>query len=562
MTVATPLGGKSDCCGGGGDCPDPGDCPDGQECLPSTYVAPCADGTECLPSDYIDPDDCPASGPGLIESPDDITGLIGWYDASDGASFTLDGDDRVDGWTDKSGNGNDLENEGGGGAAGPLHDGATTLNGLPVVVFDTPDRRLSAPSGIDQAQPFTVFVVGASTDAFAGDFGSSYTWWSLGGPGASLQRRPDATHDFYVDAGGSPSYPANRFAAVDGKPYYITVVVDDAGADSLARANGVEQFSGLDLGGNDASTKLYVGSDSGGHAMGHGNGYIAELIVYSGHLSADDIAAVEDYLLRKWFSDVVDGPDCGYRPYCLNADEATDLDTAVLALTPFAYYKLDDASGNPQDSSGNGNHATTIAGTVTYQDAALSVKANDSIRLNGAVVVIPPPTANPGVPASGDWSAIMLASFHDFDTSVTANGMPAILSWTPAGGSPAQFIWSNLAGRQFVFTDGSFGCNPGQSESPWVMDLDTPYVIALVASTNWITVYVNGTVWVTAVRYGNQVNGDTFTLGRAADTFWSAADWNVSNLAIFDSALAYADVQAITEAMLDASMIAVAPVFT
>ena len=175
MTVATPLGGKSDCCGGGGDCPDPGDCPDGQECLPSTYVAPCADGTDCLPSDYIDPDDCPASGPGLIESPDDITGLIGWYDASDGASFTLDGDDRVDGWTDKSGNGNDLENEGGGGAAGPLHDGATTLNGLPVVVFDTPDRRLSAPSGIDQAQPFTVFVVGASTDAFAGDFGSSYT---------------------------------------------------------------------------------------------------------------------------------------------------------------------------------------------------------------------------------------------------------------------------------------------------------------------------------------------------------------------------------------------------
>lgn len=41
----------------------------------------------------------------------------------------------------------------------------------------------------------------------------------------------------------------------------------------------------------------------------------------------------------------------------------------VLADSPLAFYKLDEASGLPQDSSGNGNHMTDVVGTPEYQIA-------------------------------------------------------------------------------------------------------------------------------------------------------------------------------------------------
>ncbi len=47
---------------------------------------------------------------------------------------------------------------------------------------------------------------------------------------------------------------------------------------------------------------------------------------------------------------------------------AIDYAAAVLADSPLAYWKLQDASGAPQDSSGNGNHITTVDGTHGYHD--------------------------------------------------------------------------------------------------------------------------------------------------------------------------------------------------
>lgn len=41
--------------------------------------------------------------------------------------------------------------------------------------------------------------------------------------------------------------------------------------------------------------------------------------------------------------------------------------TAVLADSPWVFFKLDEASGNPQDSSGNARHVTSTDGSYTYQ---------------------------------------------------------------------------------------------------------------------------------------------------------------------------------------------------
>lgn len=71
----------------------------------------------------------------------------------------------------------------------------------------------------------------------------------------------------------------------------------------------------------------------------------------------------------------------------------------VLADSPLAYWRLNEASGNPQDSSGNGHHVSSVIGTPTYgqtspitSDAA--AKAMSFAGNSGLVV----PDA-----ASGDW---------------------------------------------------------------------------------------------------------------------------------------------------------------
>lgn len=42
---------------------------------------------------------------------------------------------------------------------------------------------------------------------------------------------------------------------------------------------------------------------------------------------------------------------------------------AVLANSPVGYWKMDESSGLPQDSSGNGNHMTAVTGSPSYQQA-------------------------------------------------------------------------------------------------------------------------------------------------------------------------------------------------
>ena len=60
---------------------------------------------------------------------------------------------------------------------------------------------------------------------------------------------------------------------------------------------------------------------------------------------------------------------------------------AVLADAPVCFYKLDETSGNPADSSGNGNNITSVDGAPTYRQAgplpgSFSIRTADSSQLN------------------------------------------------------------------------------------------------------------------------------------------------------------------------------------
>jgi hypothetical protein len=255
-----------------------------------------------------------------------------------------------------------------------------------------------------------------------------------------------------------------------------------------------------------------------------------------------------------------------YEPFQLDHTAAT-LDATVLALTPHAYLKMNDASGLPQDSSGNAHHATAISG-ATYSQTALTSKANAGIRLTHAIT-LPPPVA---APDTGIWSASFLAKFHAYDTLVNGNGFPGILNW--CGGSPPKYTLSTSfggsnSGRLSNLFDSNFSNIGHASISPFVLGLEVVHAFVIVsnvvAGVSFSTVYVDGVPWVTGFRDGSGTIGTTWDIGQNSGNnspFFSAADWTISNFAQYAAALSYANVQALTEAMHDAASFAAAQVFT
>ncbi|MDH3339799.1 MAG: hypothetical protein OEL84_00785 [Nitrosopumilus sp.] len=90
-------------------------------------------------------------------SPLDVPNLIGWWDASDAATITKDGSDRVSQWDDKSGQDNHLTNAVS--ATQPLWVSAAQ-NGLDVIRFNGTDELIDRATytGGALSQPFTWLI--------------------------------------------------------------------------------------------------------------------------------------------------------------------------------------------------------------------------------------------------------------------------------------------------------------------------------------------------------------------------------------------------------------------
>ena len=97
---------------------------------------------------------------------------------------------------------------------------------------------------------------------------------------------------------------------------------------------------------------------------------------------------------------------------------ASDFGTAVAATSPSAYWRMDEASGNLVDATGNG-HTLTTSGTPTYEatgwasdGASITFGASDTFYMSSHADL------NPG---TGDWS-VMWTMKH-------ASGWPAAHVW-------------------------------------------------------------------------------------------------------------------------------------
>lgn len=209
-------------------------------------------------------------------TPDALTGLFAWYDASRITGLTDTA--QVSQWNDLSPNGRHLTQ----GTAGnrPLYR-TNIQNGKPVVRFDGVDDYLST-AAITLNQPFTAFaVVRASLGATANET-------VFEGAGSVQMSAQSSSGGRYMIMGGTPFSQVVQ-APKDNAFRVITGVFN--GATSTIRNNGVQNTGSL---GTVGMTRIGVGRQNGGTEPL--NGDIAELIFFNRALTLGEIEQVEAYL--------------------------------------------------------------------------------------------------------------------------------------------------------------------------------------------------------------------------------------------------------------------------
>ena len=211
---------------------------------------------------------------------------------------------------------------------------------------------------------------------------------------------------------------------------------------------------------------------------------------------------------------------------------------AVLADTPLAFYKLDEASGLPQDSSGNGNHMTALhnvgAGTVSYQETGPFSGAS-SIHYNG-------------VGSNGD----VYHQISVFNTAVDNISLECWIVGTTAGGlagGPANHTFGvRILTAIRATVNGSFqgtGKLVGGAQ-----DLSFFHCVIVRRAGNW-ELYINGELYEIAGTTTPSTPTANFVIGSTPSV--NGQNTYISNVSFYNTALSATRIQAHYEAAMDIS---------
>jgi hypothetical protein len=239
-------------------------------------------------------------------APTPVSGYKLWLDASDTATITASGG-LVSQWSDKSGFGSNFTQSTG---ANQPTTGTRTLNSLNTIDFDGTNDSLTCSSSttlfnyLHSSTGGTTFFVGLLDNVAS----SKVMWYNNGGSSSQTGVYQDlsASNKNFTQItkgiSGSPVAVSTDNITVSNSVGFMITNKWDGGNGTAADRALLSLNSGA-FSGNNSNSNSPVSSNASSDmllAAGSYNGTIAEIIFYSGILSAGDITQVQSYLTTKW----------------------------------------------------------------------------------------------------------------------------------------------------------------------------------------------------------------------------------------------------------------------
>lgn len=228
-------------------------------------------------------------------NPKSLAGLVGWYDASQSSTITVDGNGNVSQWNDISGASTVRNASQSTSASRPAYTSAG-LNGKNIVSFDGASSFLSF-TGASRTDETLLCVATVNITAGVNKQNPIVADASAGyGLNVSLNGTlTPTTASVFFDAAGTANLVTRSIAtglAAPFGPSVISVARDSAGSWQV-------RYDGF--GGTVATTSNAVTlARFGASATLRLNGVIAEVILYDRKLSLSQVQLVERYLAGKW----------------------------------------------------------------------------------------------------------------------------------------------------------------------------------------------------------------------------------------------------------------------
>lgn len=246
-----------------------------------------------------------------------------------------------------------------------------------------------------------------------------------------------------------------------------------------------------------------------------------------------------------------------YAPFGQTADP-TALDTAIMALTPWAYWKCGEASGAPQDSSGNARHMSVSLAAGLYQQPAITSKSGPSMWMSNSRFQVPLVQTHLGT-LSGLYTYMWLMKFSENPASGSPTGNQT------TGGcffnqavNPASSGYDILLNYSRQYLDLLNMQTPdGKYAGSMVgMSMNTPLVIAFVGTSLSGLCYTYD-IWINGVRMvqgHNRVLGagaSNLYIGRPLDSTIRMTSFYFSNMVAWNSLLTDRQIIDLAECYLD-----------
>lgn len=238
----------------------------------------------------------PSTGGGGAFSVLGLTGLVGWWDASDASSFSFHSGGIVSQWNDKSGGAHHMTQSSS--SVAPVR-GTVTRNGLDTVDFDSASsQRMQATGGSN--------IITGTTMTFA------VVYRANGVSDRIVSFRSTSSLDFTTTGGALKIQAVNNpqwerspnGGAMDGSPSvglsnWALIVMTFDGSSAWMYHDGVQTGTATGATGTFDVDEFNMACDQGGGSIGDVT--IAEFIVSSADLNATtERAGLESYLMTKW----------------------------------------------------------------------------------------------------------------------------------------------------------------------------------------------------------------------------------------------------------------------